>query len=604
MSSIVGIVGQGEIAPLLVESMARLEYRGYDSCGVATLNSSAIEVRKDVGPVQEVLLRQALDLAEGAIGIAHTRWATHGGVSQENAHPHLSCDKSFAVVHNGIISNYRALREELQAQGHHFFFSETDTEVFAHLLEETYQPGVSVEEAFIKALRRLEGTFAIAMISTYEPRRIFCAREKSPLILGIASAATFVGSDINAFLPYTRQTILLDDGEYAMLSKESYCVRGIRDGEMKSKKLMEIQWHTESNGKAGYRHYMEKEIEEQPDVIRRAMEVPQKDIDSLARSIHEAQRNVLVGVGTTYYMALFGQYLMATLAGEFSPAISSDEARDLLLPNRETLLLAISQSGETFDTLEALRQANKAGARTAAIVNVPGSSMTREAELVIQQNSGPEICVISTKAAIAQMVLLLRIAARVAYLKKCLSDSENLEFLNELAYLPKLFDIVLKTKREDIRKIAQRYHQKGNWFFLGRGLYTPIAFESALKMKEVTYLHAEGMSAGFLKHGTLSLIDEETPCVFLLPTKEEKELYDLTMSSIEEVRARGGKVIAFSFDESKGSFDEEFRLPKARPYLTPLLHLLAAQLLAYETAVALGRNVDRPRSLAKSVTVA
>src|SRR5712692_1235770 len=291
MSSIVGIVGQGEIAPLLVESMARLEYRGYDSCGVATLNSSAIEVRKDVGPVQEVLLRQALDLAEGAIGIAHTRWATHGGVSQENAHPHLSCDKSFAVVHNGIISNYRALREELQAQGHHFFFSETDTEVFAHLLEETYQPGVSVEEAFIKALRRLEGTFAIAMISTYEPRRIFCAREKSPLILGIASAATFVRSDINAFLPYTRQTILLDDGEYAMLSKESYCVRGIRDGEMKSKKLMEIQWHTESNGKAGYRHYMEKEIEEQPDVIRRAMEVPQKDIDSLARSIREAQRN-------------------------------------------------------------------------------------------------------------------------------------------------------------------------------------------------------------------------------------------------------------------------------------------------------------------------
>lgn len=603
MCGIVGIVGDREVAPLLVKSLARLEYRGYDSCGVATMNSAGIEVRKDVGAVEEVACRQGLALAHGGLGIAHTRWATHGRVSRENTHPHLSCDKSFAVAHNGIISNHRTLRTELKGRGHQFS-SETDTEVFAHLLEEMHRPGVSVEEAFVKALHRLEGTFAIIMFSPHDRERIFCAREKSPLMLGLAPEMTFVGSDVNAFLAYTRKAILMEDGEYAVLSRDGYCVRGIADGEVRSKQIMEIDWNIESAEKAGHSHYMGKEIWEQPDVINRAMEVPQAEIHSLACLILEARRNILVGVGTTYYVALFGQYLLAALAGEFVPALSSDEAGTLALTDPETLLLAISQSGETFDTLQALRHANAAGARTAAIVNVPGSSMTREVELAIQQNSGPEICVISTKAAMAQMVLLIRLAIEVGYLKQRGFDSEHLKILTELAHLPKLMEITLRTQQEHINELALRYHQKRNWFFLGRGIYTPIAFESALKMKEVTYLHAEGMAAGFLKHGTLSLIDEETPSVFLLPPKEEKELYELTMSSVEEVRARQGKVIAFSFDEANGSFDDEVRLPKASPYLAPLLHLLAAQLLAYKTAVALGRNVDRPRSLAKSVTVA
>ncbi|MEE9145054.1 MAG: glutamine--fructose-6-phosphate transaminase (isomerizing) [Candidatus Binatia bacterium] len=602
MCGIVGIVGEEEVAPLLVKSLTWLEYRGYDSWGIATLNSRGIEIRKDIGPVTETASQQGAILTHGGVGIAHNRWATHGGVSRENAHPHLSCDRMFAVVHNGIISNHRSLRAELKIRGHRFT-SETDTEVFAHLLEEMYRPGVSVEEVFVQALCRLEGSFAIAMISDHDPKLLFCARKKSPLILGIGSGMQFLSSDANAFLPYTRRTVLLEDGEYAVLSRDSYFVRGIPGRETRSKQIIEVDWNIQSVEKAGYHHYMEKEIWEQPEVVSRAMQVPQKEVSYLARLMHEAQRSILVGVGTTYYVALFGQYLLAALAGKDAPAISSDEAGILALPNPGTMFLTISQSGETFDTLQALRQAKAAGARTAAIVNVPGSSMTREAELVIQQNSGPEICVISTKAAMAQMVLLIRLAAEIAYLRQDGCSKENLKILKDLTHLPKLMEIVLRTKQEQFRDLALRYHNKRNWFFLGRGIHTPIAFESALKMKEVTYLHAEGMPAGFLKHGTLSLIDKETPSVFLLPPKEEKELYDLTMNSVEEVRAREGRVIAFSFDASQGSFDEEVRLPKTSPWIAPLLHLLAGQLLAYETAVALGRNVDRPRSLAKSVTV-
>ena len=602
MCGIVGIVHHGEVAPLLVESISRLEYRGYDSCGIATLNSAGIEVRKDIGAVTEVASRLGLALAHGGVGIAHTRWATHGGVSRENAHPHLSCDKGFAVAHNGIISNHEALRAELAERGH-CFSSETDTEVFAHMLEEIYRCGVSVEETFVRALRRLEGTFALAMISAHDPESIFCARQKSPLILGIAPETNFVGSDVNAFLAYTRRAVVLDDGEYAVISREGYCVRGIADQQVRSKRITEIDWRPGDAKKAGHRHYMEKEIWEQSEVIIRALEVPQKDIVALAQMMHAAKRNILVGVGTTYYVALFGQYLLASLAGEFAPALSSDESGELALMDRDTLLLAISQSGETFDTLQTIRQAKAAGARTAAIVNVPGSSMTREAEVVIQQNSGPEICVISTKAAMAQMVLLIRLAVDLGYLKKNCRAKEEFKILKELAELPKLVEIALRSEQAHIRELALRYHQRRSWFFLGRGLYMPIALESALKMKEVTYLHAEGMPAGFLKHGALSLIDEETPCVFLIPPKEEKELYDLTMSSVSEVRARGGKVIAFAFDDEQGSFDEEVLLPKASSWVAPLLHLLAGQMLAYETAVSLGRNVDRPRSLAKSVTV-
>jgi glucosamine--fructose-6-phosphate aminotransferase (isomerizing) len=566
------------------------------------MTEGGIEVRKDVGAVSEIAEGQGLFATQGCVGIAHTRWATHGGVSQENAHPHLSCDGHFAVVHNGIISNHHALRADLQRRGH-TFSSETDTEVFAHILEETYQSAVSVEEAFVKALHFLEGTFAIVMISRYDARKIFCAREQSPLVLGLAAGMNFIGSDVNAFLPYTQQTIVLEDGEYAVLSCTDYCVRGISDGEIRRKSVAQISWSTETAEKGGFQHYMEKEIWEQPDAIQRAMAIPQPEIVALARLLLESRRTLLIGAGTTHYVALFGQYLLAALAGEFAPALSSDEVGALGLMDPETLVLGISQSGETFDTLQALRQAKAAGARTAAIINVPGSTMTREVGSAVLQNSGPEICVISTKAAMAQMIILLRLAAEVSRLKRHGSATQPLRILKDLNRLSEQLMTVLRTQQLSIRRFARRYQHQQHWFFLGRGLYTPIAFESALKMKEVTYLHAEGMPAGFLKHGTLSLIDQDTPSVFLIPPKEARELFDLTLSSLEEVHARGGKVIAFGFDEIGAHVDEEVRLPKASPWIAPLLHLLTGQLLAYEMAVALGRNVDRPRSLAKSVTV-
>ncbi|MGH7844140.1 MAG: glutamine--fructose-6-phosphate transaminase (isomerizing) [Candidatus Binatia bacterium] len=603
MCGIVGVVGDHAVAPVLVQCLERLEYRGYDSCGVATLNSAGIEIRKGVGPVQEVSERHQFALAHGGLGIGHTRWATHGSVSVENAHPHFSCDGKFAVVHNGIFTNYQSLRSDLERLGHKFR-SETDTEVFAHLLEESQRDGLAIEEVFVAALRRLEGTFAIAMISAHDPARIFCAREKSPLILGIDSGTNFVGSDVNAFLRYTRQAILLDDGEYAVLSGQEYQIRTIAEGALRHKPMMQIDWQVEDSGKAGYHHYMEKEIAEQPETIRRALAVPQEEITSLASWLLQAKRRLLVGVGTTYYVALYGQYLLAALAGEPAQAVSSDEAINLALPDRASALLAISQSGETFDTLQALRQARAAQARTAAIVNMPGSTMTREAAQVVLQNSGPEICVISTKAAMGQMVLLSRLAAEVAFRKRNISVEARQGFLRAMVLLPERVAEIIATQRGNLRRLALQNCGKRSWFFLGRGLYTPIAFESALKMKEVTYLHAEGMQAGFLKHGTLSLIDEDTPCVFLIPPQEEKEAYELTLSSVEEVRARKGKVIGLGFGARSEIFDEMIELPKASRWIAPLLHLVAGQLLAYETAVALGRNVDRPRSLAKSVTVA
>lgn len=602
MCGIVGIVGQEPVAPLLVKSLERLEYRGYDSCGIATINSHGLEIRKGVGPVEEVAFQEALASAHGRLGIAHTRWATHGGVSRENAHPHLSCDGRFAVVHNGIISNHSLLRSELVGQGHRFV-SETDTEVFAHLIEELSRLGLPVEEAFVQALRRLEGTFAISMIAEAEAERIFCARQKSPLILGIDSGTSYIGSDVNAFLPFTRKVVDLDDGEYAVVSPDGPCVRTLAARARRNRPVTEVHWSAESAEKGKFRHYMEKEIREQPEVVRRALEVPQEEIDELAGWMRKAERTFLIGVGTTYYVALFGQYLFAGLAGRFVPALSSDEAEPLAVMDDKSLLLAISQSGETFDTLQAIRRAKAAGAGTAAIVNVPSSSMTREAGLVIHQNSGPEICVISTKAALAQMVLLTRLAFSLAQGGKGGAPEMLPAIREELWKLPELLETALESAWDRVRELALAYARRPNWFFLGRGVYTPVAYESALKMKEVTYIHAEGMPAGFLKHGTLSLIENGTPCVFLMPPAAEAELYDLTMSSAAEVRAREGRVIALAFEEQNASFDEALILPQACSYVTPFLHLVAGQMLAYETAVILGRNVDRPRSLAKSVTV-
>ncbi len=598
MCGISGIVGQSAISGALLESIRNLEYRGYDSCGVAVVNRSGLTVRKDVGTVDEVHRRASLSGIEGAVGIAHTRWATHGAVTQDNAHPHTSCEGDFAVVHNGIIANYRHLREELVSEGHEFR-SATDTETIVHLIEKYYRSMGSLERAFVKALGRLEGSFAVAMVSIHEPDRIYCARFESPLLIGTRPDATYLGSDVNAFLGFTRSVIALEDGQYAILLPGQVAVKDLATRQIQAKTCLEIDWNVESAQKGGHPHFMIKEIHEQPQTVVRALEVDPGAIEGLAELIARHRRTYLVGVGTTYYVAQMAQYYFSALAHVFVPVISSDEFRSLAHVDADTLVIAISQSGETYDTLDAIRFAKERGARTAAICNVMGASLPRLVDHAIIQGSGPEICVVSTKAALGQIVVLVRVAAALGRL----SGETDEAVTRDLRMLPDAIQELLDERTGDIAALATRHSHIRNWLFLGRGIYYPVALESALKMKEVTYLHAEGMPAGFLKHGTLSLIDKDFYTVMLTPAKQEGALYTATLGNAEEVKARGGYLIGSLSEDGGEVFDEHIRLPKAPALLAPVLHLVALQLFAYFTAVALDRNVDRPRSLAKSVTV-
>jgi glucosamine--fructose-6-phosphate aminotransferase (isomerizing) len=557
-------------------------------------------VRKDVGTVEDVNRRVSLTEVEGCVGIAHTRWATHGAVTQANAHPHTSCGADFAVVHNGIIANYRHLREELTAEGHEFR-SSTDTEAIVHLIEKYHRSMGSLERAFVKALGRLEGSFAVAMVSVHEPDRIYCARHESPLLIGTQPDATYLGSDINAFLGFTRSVIALEDGQYAILLPGQVSVKDIATRQIQPKTILDVNWNVEAAKKGGHPHFMIKEIHEQPQTVVRALEVDASSIEGLASLIAQHPRTYLVGVGTTYYVAQMAQYYFSSLARTFIPVISSDEFRSLAHVDSDTLVIAISQSGETYDTLDAIRFAKEHGARTAAICNVMGASLPRLVDHAIIQGSGPEICVVSTKAALGQIVVLLRVAAALGTMVGARAEAETVT--RDLRLLPDAIQQLLDERKGDIEALARRHCHIGNWLFLGRGIYYPVALESALKMKEVTYLHAEGMPAGFLKHGTLSLIDKDFYTVMLAASKDEGALYTATMGNAEEVKARGGFLIGSLTEENGEIFDEQIRLPKASPLLAPLLHLVALQLFAYFTAVALERNVDRPRSLAKSVTV-
>jgi glucosamine--fructose-6-phosphate aminotransferase (isomerizing) len=603
MCGISGVISFHPIADRLYEGVRHLEYRGYDSCGVAFVEDHHIEVRKDIGTVDEVDSKEHFRRLAAQVGIAHTRWATHGKVTRENAHPHQSCRGDFAVVHNGIIANYKALREELRRAGHHFH-SETDTEIIAHLIEQRFSECGDVERALVSALRSLQGSYALAMITTHDPERIFCARNESPLIIGVGSESNYVGSDFNAFIDYTKNTVILEDGEYGIVSRDSYSVKSLRTGEVIEKTITVVPWDSELSRKGGYPHYMLKEIHEQPQALRSALCIDAGEIAALADMMQEARRVYLLGVGTTYYVALLGQYLLAAVADMDVVALSSDEFRHLDKSDAHSLVLAISQSGETYDTLMSLRHAKERGAKSAAIINVMGSSIGRMVDRVILQGSGPEVCVVSTKAALIQMVLLARLAIELGTRRGVLSATVRQEYEAALAALPEEIETILNEKSGLIRAAAYRHAHVQNWLFLGRGIYYPIALEAALKMKEVTYVHAEGMPGGFLKHGTLSLVDERFYTLVFLPPPTVGELYGMTLSSVEEVKARGGFVFGLTFDGGEDIFDDRVTLASRHPFTAPFLPLVAAQLLAYFTATALKRNVDKPRSLAKSVTVA
>jgi len=603
MCGIAGVVSFHPIGDRLYEGVQRLEYRGYDSCGIALLEDHHIAVRKDVGTVDEVHSKENLRHLAAHVGIAHTRWATHGKVTRANAHPHVSCHGDFAVVHNGIVANFRDLCARLSAAGHRFT-SDTDTEVIAHLVEAHFAECGDVERAWVTTLRALEGSYALAMISAHDPERIYCARHESPLLLGLGSDANYVGSDFNAFIAYTKNTVILEDGEYGILAKDTYSVKSLRTGDVTEKSITVVPWDAELSRKGGYPHFMLKEIHEQPQAVRSALGIPAEDIEAVADMILAAHRTHLLGVGTTHYVAVFGQYLLAALADLEVSAIGSDEFRHLDRSDPHTLVLAISQSGETYDSVMSLRHAQARGARTAAIVNVLGSSIARMVERAILQGAGPEVCVVSTKAALTQMVVLTRLAVAVGVRRGVLSADTAREYAAALQRLPADIEALLNEKSGIIRAAAYRHARTANWLFLGRGIYYPVALESALKMKEVTYVHAEGMAGGFLKHGTLSLVDEHLYTLVLVPPPSTGDLHALTMSTVEEVKARGGFVFGITYDDSHDIFDERLVLPATHALTAPFLPLVAAQLFAYFTATALKRNVDKPRSLAKSVTVA
>ena len=604
MCGISGIVHSENIGRNLFNSIRNLEYRGYDSCGMAMLSEGELDLRKNIGGIDEVNALEQLDKMQGSIGIAHTRWATHGSVTQENAHPHLSYKREFVIVHNGIISNYQELRERLMSQGV-VFESLTDTEVFVNLLEESYAEHSDLEKSFLASLQQIEGSYSIVMLSAHDPEHLYCVKKESPLLLGLGEGCNYVGSDLNAFLEYTRQAIVLDDGEYVVLGRDDYQIRKVETGEIVKKSILHIDWDVETSKKGGYSHYMLKEIFDEPQTVRQALKIPTDQISGLAEMFREASRAYLMGVGTTFYVANISQYFFSTLADRYYPALSSDEFSVVTVESGD-LVLALSQSGETYDTKTALQYAMTSGAKTAAVVNVMGSAISMMVDQVIMQGSGPEICVVSTKAALAQTFIMLRVALELGRMRDYLTQDVYQKHQQDLELFPEMVQQILNEQSGFVRNIARSTSHVEHWLFLGCGVYYPIAMESALKMKEVTYQHAEGMPAGFLKHGTLSMVEPALHSLFFVPLKEQKVLHDRTLIAMEQVKTRGGTVIGIMFQGDERALavcDQAVQLPQMSALCAPLAQMIMAQMFAYYAALDLGRNIDKPRNLAKSVTV-
>ena len=589
MCGIVGYVGSREAAPILVESLRRMEYRGYDSVGIATI-SDGLHVRKDKGQIDEIEKNLKLSEMPGSIGIGHTRWATHGVPSKVNAHPQVSCDNKVAVVHNGIIENYLELKKGLEEKGH-LFKSETDTEVIAHLIEENLK-SMDFENAAREAFKKLRGSFALAVLYTGEPDKLIVARNKSPLIIGLGEGENFVGSDMPAFLKHTKKALILHNGEYALITKDTVDIKSIQTAEHVERAIHEIGFDIKAAEKSGYEFFALKEINEIPQAVENTL-ATSSEIEKIAEKVKNFDKIFFVASGTSYHAALIGKYLLekickkpayATLASEFSYSTVN-------LVDKNSLLIAISQSGETADVLSAISAAKKKGAKVLAITNSLGSSISREADFNCYTVAGPEIAVIATKTFVTQLIVLYLLSHFIAGKELNLSE------------IPGLQRKTLESVETKVKDAADKIKDSEDVYFIGRGLAHPLVLEGALKLKEISYIHAEGMPAGELKHGTLSLIEKGVPVVAdLIPD----EAYGKTIDNLEEVRARGGFVIAVSYEgDSKIDEHSDFviKVPKVENLLYPLLQVLPMQLLAYYTTVMRGLNPDKPRNLAKSVTV-
>jgi glucosamine--fructose-6-phosphate aminotransferase (isomerizing) len=607
MCGIVGYIGPKQAQGILVEGLRKLEYRGYDSAGLAVYNGETLGVCKAEGRLAELEHRLSLRSLPGQLGIGHTRWATHGRPSDENAHPHMDMAQRFAVVHNGIIENYLELKEELLAKGCSFQ-SETDTEVVAHLLADQWDG--DLVSTVRKVVRRMKGAYALAIISEYEPDKLIAVRLASPLIVGVGEGENFIASDIPAILEHTRDFYVLEDGEMAVLTRDD--VRLMKtDGEPVERETLRVDWDIVKAEKGGYDHFMLKEIHEQPRAIRDTLTGRVKggqadlsrEIALSPEEIREIERIHFVACGTAYHAGLVGKYVIEELVRipvEVDVASEYRYRNPILTPR--TLVVVVSQSGETADTLAALREAKKAGSRVLAITNVVGSTVAREADDVFITQAGPEIAVASTKAYTSQLIAIYLLGLYLARIRGTRSEAELAEVVKHLEELPELAERTLEME-DTIRRLAAEIAKKEDLFYIGRGLDYAVSLEGSLKLKEITYIHSEAYTAGELKHGTLALIEEGVPVIALAT---QMSLYDKMVSNIEEVKARGAQVLGLALEgdaELHKLADEVLTIPRTLSFLTPVLTVIPLQLLAYHACVARGYDVDKPRNLAKSVTV-
>ncbi|MDP2927928.1 MAG: glutamine--fructose-6-phosphate transaminase (isomerizing) [Candidatus Omnitrophota bacterium] len=611
MCGIVGYIGEREAQPVLLAGLKRLEYRGYDSSGIALIlpKKNSIGIRKSPGKISALEKLVKNKPLSGVVGIAHVRWATHGAPNQVNAHPHLDCKGEIALVHNGIIENYEPLKAQLIKEGH-VFRSQTDTEVIVHLIEKFYK-NVPLEDAVRKALKLVIGSFAIAVIAKHEPEKLVGARSGSPLIAGIGKNENFLASDAPAILEYTKDIIFLDENEMVILGKESLKITDF-DGRTIFKKPVRINWDIAQAQKNGFKHFMLKEINEQPKILENILNTR---IDKEAGKVIFKEQNVseeklksikdifIVACGTAYHAGLVGKYVLESICAVPAQIDVSSEFRyrDLLI-GPDTLVIAISQSGETADTLAGVREARKRGASVISICNVLGSTLIRESDGVIYTHAGPEIGVASTKAYTAQLIALYLFALYLVRIRGVLPVQKISKYLDELLKAPKQIESILKNQ-DDIARLARRHSHFGSFLYLGRNINYPSALEGALKLKEISYIPAEGYAAGEMKHGPIALIDEYRAVVCIAPGSK---VYEKMISNIQEIRSRKGKVIAIATagdQEIKELTREVIYIPKIEEIFSPLLVVLPLQLMAYHIAVKRGCDVDQPRNLAKSVTV-
>jgi len=611
MCGIVGYVGPRRVVPVLLEGLRRLEYRGYDSAGLVYQHNGELVRHRAKGKLVnlEGVVDEHIGVTSGT-GLGHTRWATHGAPTENNAHPHTDCKGEIVVVHNGIIENYNALKNELIAKGH-TFVSETDTEVLAHLIEDCLDGDLVA--AVRTALSRVDGSYAIGVLWAREPELLVAARNQSPLVMGVGEDACYIASDIPALLPYTREVIFLDDQEMAVLRKGEYSILQIEDGVPLTKEVTTIDWNASMAEKAGYRHFMLKEIFEQPQAILNTVSgriVPDTGVVDLPEigldpaTINTIDRIALVACGTSWHAALVAKYWIEKYAEiPVEVDIASEFRYRKLLVNERVLTVAISQSGETADTLAGIRRAAELGSKVITVCNVVGSTMTREADGVIYTHAGPEIGVASTKAFTCQLAALFLLTLYLGQVRGVIDPVTQKKLGNALIDVANLIESELPRMQKDVQELVERYYAAKDFLFVGRGLNFPIALEGALKLKEISYIHAEGYAAGELKHGPIALIDQEMPIVALVP---KDTVYQKTISNVEEIKARQGRLVLIGTegDEHLASLTEDVvYLPHVREDLMPILYTIPSQLLAYEIANRRGCDVDQPRNLAKSVTV-